>query len=70
MAHHLHSVLRCDGCYDIIGTYEPLVVITSGRPHYTSYASEPELCVESESHFHRSCFETHSEAEPVREPPD
>jgi hypothetical protein len=61
MAHHLHSVVRCDGCHDVIGTYEPLVVVASGRAHQTSYASEPELCAQSDAHFHRSCYEAHTE---------
>lgn len=56
----MEEPLRCDFCGDVIGVYEPMVVVTAGRPRSTSLLIErsreddpPEPPVQM---FHHSCF--------------
>lgn len=32
--------LRCERCGDVIGVYEPMIVLRDGQPHTTSKAAE------------------------------
>jgi hypothetical protein len=47
--------LRCARCGDVIGVYEPLVVIAPHGPRQASCAAEPELVRAREEVFHRAC---------------
>ncbi len=58
-AHHLSSdgVPRCGECNDVIGVYEPLVVVFEGSVRHTSRAAEP-LRYSGEHWYHRGCYES------------
>jgi hypothetical protein len=47
--------LRCAHCGDVIGVYEPLVVVHDGVARTTSAAAEPHLGEEPGERFHRAC---------------
>jgi len=47
--------LVCDRCGDIIGIYEPTVVV-DGEPRETSRAAEPDLAARPGERYHRACF--------------
>jgi hypothetical protein len=50
------AILRCAGCGDVIGVYEPLVHIVSGIAHRTSRAADPALAqAEPGSCYHVAC---------------
>jgi hypothetical protein len=48
--------IRCDHCADVIGVYEPLVLVVGGESRETSRAAEPALPFDSAEHYHRTCF--------------
>lgn len=48
--------IRCQHCDDVIGVYEPLIVVASGEVRETSRAADPELDAEAGEHYHRSCY--------------
>ena len=54
----LAGPIRCQRCGDVIGAYEPTVLVTPTGPHETSLAAEPRL-VSSTTHsrYHQACFE-------------
>lgn len=52
-AHDLR--LRCARCGDVIGIYEPVVLVEAHGPRQTSCAAEPELTQSSRECFHRDC---------------
>jgi hypothetical protein len=55
--------LRCRDCEDIIGAYEPMVVVTHHGPQETSLAADPALYETEHPCFHRACYvATHGEA--------
>ena len=45
----------CDRCGDVIGIYEPTIVV-DGEPRETSRAAEPELARLPGRRYHRDCF--------------
>jgi hypothetical protein len=48
--------LRCAHCGDVIGMYEPLVVIEDGAARQTSCAAEPPLLAGAHGDcYHRDC---------------
>jgi hypothetical protein len=47
--------LRCARCGDVIGVYEPLVLVEAHGSRPTSYAAEPELIRAAGELFHRNC---------------
>jgi hypothetical protein len=47
--------MKCCGCGDVIGHYEPLVLVAHGQARTTSAAAEPQVGEESGEHFHRAC---------------
>ncbi|MBV9197559.1 MAG: hypothetical protein JO168_25785 [Solirubrobacterales bacterium] len=47
---------RCNHCADVIGVYEPLVVVVGGEPRETSRAAEPAVRFEPGEHYHRECY--------------
>ena len=50
------SRVRCRHCDDIIGAYEPMVVVTLHGPRETSLAADPALYGTEQSCFHRVCY--------------
>jgi hypothetical protein len=50
------QVPRCACCDDVIGVYEPVVVVEDGGARKTSYAAEPELAREEGKHYHDACY--------------
>jgi hypothetical protein len=53
----MDELLRCAHCEDVIGVYEPTVVLRDGAPHSTSAAAERDLgaLLDGEC-FHATCF--------------
>ena len=51
-------MVRCALCGDVIGVYEPAVLIIQGRAHHGSGAAMPELFDQAECHYHASCART------------
>jgi hypothetical protein len=47
--------LRCGRCGEIIGVYEPLVLLEGRAARSTSCAAEPELMRATGDFFHRAC---------------
>jgi hypothetical protein len=54
---HVQRRLHCGRCGEVIGIYEPLVVLEDGAARQTSYAAEPGLIEMGEAVFHRACHE-------------
>ena len=46
----------CDHCGDVIGVYEPMIVLVRAEPRETSRAAEPSVASEVDEHYHRSCY--------------
>jgi hypothetical protein len=51
------AVFRCHSCGEVIGVYEPLVVLEQDGPRTTSRAAEPDLRT-GVAHYHRDCATT------------
>lgn len=47
----------CEVCGDVIGVYEPLVMLTIASERSTSRAAEPELRARDGAYFHRECHD-------------
>jgi len=53
----MDPVLRCAHCSDVIGIYEPLVVVENSGARQTSCAAEPQLLAHGTgTHYHRACY--------------
>ncbi len=50
--------LRCTGCGDVIGTYEPLVALREGWARGTSKAAEADGASTLGECYHRACFQS------------
>ncbi len=48
--------LRCQHCKDVIGVYEPMIVVDHGRPRETSIAADGEARSTNGACYHRCCF--------------
>jgi len=48
--------IRCRQCGDLIGVYEPLILLTDGHPRETSRAAHPNTADGAQC-FHRQCYE-------------
>lgn len=48
--------IRCHHCDDVIGVYEPMIVVHSGEVRETSRAADPTLNTEAGEHYHRRCY--------------
>jgi len=46
---------HCDHCGDVIGVYEPLVLVSTGKPNETSLAANPDLSC-AEACYHVACY--------------
>lgn len=51
-----HESLRCKICSEVIGVYEPLIVLTHGQPQETSRAAREGVGAFGEECFHRACY--------------
>jgi hypothetical protein len=51
------ATTRCRHCGDVIGVYEPMIVITDGRARSTSRAAEIEAGGPLEQCYHDACCE-------------
>ena len=49
-------ILSCAHCGDVIGIYEPLIVVEEHGARQTSRAAEPELRGLPGHHYHRACY--------------
>jgi hypothetical protein len=50
----MSAPLRCRYCRDVIGTYEPMIVLTDGQKREASPARESHPAGDC---YHRACFE-------------
>jgi hypothetical protein len=48
---------RCQRCGDVLGVYEPLILISDDFPRVTSRAAEPHLFPTIEPGYHKTCYE-------------
>lgn len=48
--------MRCRQCGDVIGYYEPLVLVAQEHAHMTSAAAEPEIAEQHGVLFHHACY--------------
>ncbi len=52
---------RCSVCGDVIGVYEPLIIVTTTGTRTTSLAKEPELIDDGAELTHLACAESASD---------
>jgi hypothetical protein len=50
------QIFSCSRCGDVIGMYEPLILVEESRARQTSRAAEPALARERGLHYHRECY--------------
>jgi hypothetical protein len=51
--------VSCASCGEVIGVYEPMIVVVDGLARETSQAAEQEWAEVSEAvHYHRGCYES------------
>ncbi len=50
------SRITCDHCAEVIGVYEPAVVVTDGEPRETSRAAEPTIGSVPGERYHQACY--------------
>lgn len=49
---------RCASCDEIIGVYEPMVILLPSGSRTTSRAAERDLADVPEARFHQACFDS------------
>ena len=47
--------LRCARCGDVIGVYEPAVIVVDGVAHAASLATAPDKLLDGAHVYHRAC---------------
>jgi hypothetical protein len=53
----VEHIPRCDRCGEVIGVYEPAVVVAAdGASRETSVAAAPGLVTTAKGRYHRTCF--------------
>ncbi len=52
----MYLALRCQRCGDVIGTYEPMIVLKNGEAQETSKLADPNAASERSERYHRDCF--------------
>jgi hypothetical protein len=58
----LEERLRCNRCGDVIGTYEPMVVLADGQARETAKAAEQDIARSVGECYHHACYtQTHGE---------
>lgn len=53
----LQSPPRCRRCGEVIGVYEPLVVVSQHEPRRTSLAAAGQALPPGSAAYHEACFE-------------
>jgi hypothetical protein len=59
----MSEMLRCRHCGEVIGVYEPLVMLVDGRARETSRALEPATDGRVGDCYHRACYQRLNEDE-------
>ena len=60
---------RCTACGDVIGVYEPTVVVDELGVRHTSLAADPDMQLKpGAGHYHRSCYSPEHHRPSGREP--
>ncbi len=54
--------LICHHCTEVIGVYEPVVVVIDGEVRETSRAAEPTIGTDAAECYHRACYLERSNA--------
>ncbi len=62
------DALRCQHCSDVIGVYEPLVVLRDGVPVRTSRAAAAGQPLAASPCFHAECFESRCTSKDLSNP--
>jgi hypothetical protein len=52
----MRELLHCIGCGEVIGVYEPVILLADGRARETSRAAEPNLSAAPGKPFHAACY--------------
>ena len=52
----MDGTLRCRHCGDVIGVYEPMIVLCNGHARRTSRAAEPDVGEELGEYYHHACY--------------
>jgi len=50
------NTLRCRHCEDVIGVYEPMIVLSDGQARNTSRAAEPDERGLGGECYHHACY--------------
>jgi len=50
------GTVMCRHCEDVIGVYEPLIVVCDGHARRTSRAAEPEVGEGRREYYHHACY--------------
>jgi len=48
--------LRCQRCGDVIGTYEPMIVLEDGDARETSKVADQKATSEWSEYYHHACY--------------
>ena len=54
--HPVRLSLRCARCGDVIGAYEPMVVVDGDHARQTSAAADPGAVADAAERYHDACF--------------
>jgi hypothetical protein len=46
----------CDHCAEVIGVYEPVVLVIDGKARVTSQAAEPTISSVPGERYHHACY--------------
>ena len=52
----MNRTVRCRHCEDVIGVYEPMIVLCDGHARRTSRAAEPDVGEEPREYYHHACY--------------
>jgi predicted ATPase len=52
----MERTLRCRRCDDVIGAYEPMVVVRDGRARTTSRAAARQSLDDADECYHEACY--------------
>jgi hypothetical protein len=52
----MSEMLRCRHCEDVVGVYEPMIVVHDGQPRETSRAADGAAPAPDGACYHRACF--------------
>jgi hypothetical protein len=65
----MNSTLRCQDCEDVIGVYEPMIVLVHGQARSTSRAAEKDTGVLVGACYHHACYRPTYGQDLVRDEP-